>query len=246
MIDDRFEIIHGDCIETMKQIGDCTIDCVVTDPPYGMAYVSSRRTRTDKFDAIEGDDTFDHDFHVSWLSEAYRVLKNDTHIYAFINDDNIGNMRECFRLSGFSVKRLIVWEKNNWTSGDLQGDYGHSTEFIIYGHKGRRELNGNRISNVIHSKRVNPKDLLHPTEKPTSVLLPLIEKSSNIGDIILDPFCGSGSTIMAANMLGRRSIGIEMVEKYVDISRDRMNVQDLFGSASDDGQEGVFENIGMF
>jgi len=218
-----YKLIVGDCVEAMRAMPDCSIDAIVTDPPYGMGYHSSRRKKESRLDKIAGDDFFDHDFHVSWMIEAYRVLKNDTHIYVFINDANIENVRACLLASGFTLKRLMVWVKNSWTSGDLEGDYGHSTEFIVFAHKGRRHLNGTRVSNVINARRVNGNDLVHPTQKPTSVLVPLIEKSTDVGDTILDPFCGSGSTPVAANMLGRNAVGIDLEQKYIDAANGRLD-----------------------
>lgn len=113
-----------------------------------------------------------------------------------------------------------MWVKNNHTSGDLEGDYGNKTEFIIYAQKGRRELNGRRDTNVLNFDRVS--DLKHPTQKPVSINEFLITKSSNKNDIILDPFIGSGTTAIAAINTVRQFIGIEQDAHYCEIARQRI------------------------
>lgn len=210
------KVIRGDCLEVMKQIPDKSVDLVLTDPPYGMDYQSSRRT--DKFEKIE------NDISLEWvrpfLLEVFRILKDDTHIYFFCNDYAISEFRRELVSTGFTPKRTLVWVKNNHTSGDLEGDYGNKTEFILYAQKGRRELNGKRETNVINCARVP--DMQHPTQKPTQLLQFLLEKSTSKGEIVLDPFLGSGTTAVAAKQLNRNFIGIEISEKYCEIARKRI------------------------
>ncbi len=220
----RDSIIHGDCLVELPKLASNSVDLIVTDPPYGMDYQSSRRT--DKYDKIEGD--FDLAFLKPFLKEAYRVLKDNSHIYLFCNDYAISDFRKEMELVGFTPKRTLVWVKNNHTSGDLEGDYGNKTEFIIFGHKGRRKLNGNRDTNVVKAKK--SLNELHPTEKPVELMKYLIEKSSDVGDLVLDPFAGSGSTLLASKSLSRDYIGFEINQNYHKTAEERLkNVpQSLF------------------
>ena len=169
------QVIHGDCLEVMKTFPDKSIDLVLTDPPYGMDYQSSRRT--DKYDKIAGD--LDLSWFPEFAKEAYRLLKDDAHIYIFCNDYALSDFRRELERAGFQNKRTLVWVKNNHTSGDLEGDYGNKTEFVLYAHKGRRLLNGNRETNVLEFSRVATD--LHPTQKPTELFEYLISKSSDVG-----------------------------------------------------------------
>lgn len=214
------KVIHGDCLEVMKQIPDKCVDLVLTDPPYGMDYQSS--WRTDKYDKIANDVTLE------WIKpffvECFRVMKDNTHIYAFCNDYAISEFRNAMEEVGFTPKRTLVWVKNNHTSGDLEGDYGNKTEFLLYAQKGRRELNGQRDTNVLNFSRVATE--MHPTQKPTEICSFLINKSSNENEIILDPFGGSCTTAVACKQLGRKYICIEKEEKYVAICHERL-AQDL-------------------
>jgi site-specific DNA-methyltransferase (adenine-specific) len=211
-------IYHGDCLDIMPTLADKSVDMILTDPPYGMKYQSARRTATPQFDKIENDDTVD------WLpvllKECWRVLKDDSHVYMFCNDYAISDFRRAFELAGFKAKRTLVWVKNNHTSGDLHGDYGNKTEFIVYAQKGRRLLRGGRDTNVLSFNRVS--HLQHPTQKPVDLCEYLIGKSSNEGDTVLDPFAGSGTTGVACLNTGRKFILIEKDASYCEIIKNRI------------------------
>jgi len=213
-------VIRGDCLNVMKDIPDMSIDCIITDPPYGMNYQSSRRTATKKFKKIENDTNIN--WFPEFIKECYRVLKDNSHIYIFCNDYNISKFRDFQEEAGFKNKRTLVWVKNNHTSGDLLGDYANKTEFINYAQKGRRLLNGGRDTNVLSFSRVSK--LEHPTQKPLDLNEYLLSKSTNDGDIVLDPFAGSGTTGIACKNLNRNFILIEKEQEYIDIINKRLNL----------------------
>ena len=211
-------IYCGDCLEIMPTLPDKSIDMILCDPPYGMKYQSSRRTATPQFNKIENDDAMD--WVPLFLKECFRVLKDDSHAYVFCNDYAISDFRRAFEVAGFKAKRTLVWVKNNHTSGDLLGDYGNKTEFIIYAQKGRRLLRGGRDTNVLLFNRVA--QLRHPTQKPVDLCEYLICKSSNEGDTVLDPFAGSGTTGVACIKTRREFILIEKDPKYVAMIERRI------------------------
>lgn len=225
-------IVHGDCLEVMAGMGGGTVDLVLTDPPYGMGYQSNRRVATRQFDAIEQDDGFDAEWNGRWMAECFRLLKADAHLYAFCSDHHLGDFRSVAESVGFTVKRTLVWVKDAWTSGDLTGDYGHRTEFVMFAQKGRRPLSGPRVGNVIDARRVPPGQILHPTEKPVRVLRPLVLKSSAPGETVLDPFAGSGSTGVVCAEEGREFVGIERDAAYVAVAESRLAQGNLFGEAA--------------
>jgi len=117
----------------MKDIPDKSVDCIITDPPYGMKYQSARRIATPQFKKIENDNNID--WFPEFIKECYRILKDNSHIYIFCNDYNISKFRDLQEQAGFKNKRTLVWVKNNHTSGDLLGDYANKTEFINYAQK---------------------------------------------------------------------------------------------------------------
>lgn len=215
------KIIQGDCLEVTKTFPSESFKLCLTDPPYGMNYQSYRRT--DKHEKIALDDSIE--WFRDFAKELYRVMADNTHTYVFCNEYALSHFRDWMEEAGFTNKRTLVWVKNNHTSGDLEGDYGNKTEFILYAQKGRRELNGHRDTNVLNFARVNTDN--HPTEKPVDLCRYLIQKSSTDGDTIFDPFMGSGTTLIAAKMEGRDATGIELSEKYCQVARKRLEQDTL-------------------
>lgn len=209
-------LLHGDCLELMKSIPDNSVDLVLADPPYGMNFVSNYRK--EKYNKIQNDDSFFLSDEL--LKNIYRITKNNSHLYVFCSFHLIGEFKHALG-KFFTVKNVIIWEKNNTSMGDLSGDYAPKYEMIIYCHKGRRTLNGGRDPNIIKYKRTGNKN--HPTEKPVDLLEFLISKSSNEGETVLDFTMGSGSTGVAAKNLNRKFIGIEQDDKYFEIAKNRIN-----------------------
>lgn len=211
------KIHHGDCLELMKDIPDKSIDLVVTDPPYLMNYRSNHRKV--KYDFIANDKD-NKDLIRQSIKESHRVLKDNTAVYMFCSWHHIDFFKYEFE-KHFTLKNIIVWNKNNTTMGDLYGSYAPKHEFILFGHKGRRTLEGFRHPDVLDSKKTNNEH--HPTEKPTELLETFITASSKEGDIVLDMFIGSGSTAIACKNTNRYFIGIEQEKRYVDTANERIN-----------------------
>jgi site-specific DNA-methyltransferase (adenine-specific) len=122
----------------------------------------------------------------------------------------------------FTLKNVLIWEKNNWTRGDVAGNYGYQYEMILYAHKGRRHLFGRRDPNVIHVNKVPSNHMQHPTEKPIRLLEYFITKSTKEGEVVLDMFMGIGSTCLAAKQTNRNYIGIEIEKAWFDIAQERL------------------------
>jgi site-specific DNA-methyltransferase (adenine-specific) len=214
-------LLLGDCREVLHSIADNSIDCILTDPPYGLAYVSEHKILPDKQLINDGEkealDVLDEA-----LALAKRKLKHNSHIYIFCSWKT-DHLVKPLVAKYFTIKNILVWEKNNWTSGDLEGNYGQIHEFIIFAHKGRRHLNGRRDASVLHFNRV-PENTpnRHPTEKPIALLEYLIEKSTQEGETVLDMFMGNGSTCLAAKNLKRNYVGIEIDQKWYEIAQSRL------------------------
>ena len=213
------KIHHGDCLELMKDIPDGSIDLIVTDPPYLMNYRSNYRKV--KYDYINGDKD-GKDLIAKSIKEAYRVLKDNSAIYMFCSWHYVDFFKSEFE-KYFKLKNIIVWNKNNTSMGDLQGSYAPKHEFILFGHKGRRLLEGFRYPDVLEAKRTGSK--LHPTQKPVDLLEIFIKTSSKENDVVLDMFAGSGTTGVACKNLNRNFIGIELDEEYFKIAKERIGVE---------------------
>jgi len=209
-----------DCVEGMKQIPNEYIDLIVTDPPYMTNYKSNRRVKNEKFDHIQNDKN-SNELISEFLAEAHRVLKNNTAIYMFCSWHHIDFFKQEFE-KYFTLKNLIVWNKNNHGSGDLKGAYAPKHELILYGHKGRSLFREKRIPDVIDCAKIPSLKLTHPAEKPIDLLDIFIRNSSDKGDIILDGFAGTGATCISAINNERKYIGFELDTNYYEIAQNRI------------------------
>lgn len=212
-------LYHDNCLNIMATMPSESVDLIVTDPPYLMDYQSGRRK--EKFDKIHGDKEGRELIRESFAYMA-KVLKPNSATYIFCSWHNIDFFKQEFQ-KHFTLKNLLVWVKNNHGSGDLEASYAPMHELILYGTKGRRPLQGDRLPDVVRSKRVDGASLVHPTEKPVDLCRLFIEKSSKPGDIVLDPFMGSGTTGVAAMSCGRGFIGIEIDDNFFQTAKSRLS-----------------------
>ena len=213
--DEHVTIYHGDCREVLPALGP--VDLVLTDPPYGIGYVTSWRSRND---ALRVPITNDRTLDVS--AEAWplvmRALAENRHWYVFASPRRIADVQSIFK----GAKQILAWDKGNaGTSGDLTCGFGEAWEGILFGMKGRRELRGSRPRTVIRHDWRSWYDPVHPTAKPVPLLQRMVEWSTDKGECVLDPFMGSGTTLRAAKDLGRKAIGIEIEERYCEIAARR-------------------------
>ena len=203
-------------MNTMGRMENKFIDLIVTDPPYGMNFRSNHRA--ERYGNIHWDDNLDwvNDF----CAEANRVLKGNSHLYMFCSFHNVDIFKQALERY-FTIKNILIWEKNNTSMGDLKGDYAPKYEMILFATKGRRLLNGGRDPNMVKFARTGNK--LHPTQKPVELISYLVNKSSKENDIVYDPFMGSGTTAEAAYDGNRNYIGSEIDETYYEISLTRID-----------------------
>ncbi len=210
-------LYKGDCLEVMDSLIEkgIKVDCILTDPPYGMKFCSGHRK--EKYDNIKNDD------NLEWLDlfveKIYKLAKDNTAHYCFCSWHYIDKFKQSIERF-FEVKDILVWEKNNTGMGDLRGGYAPKCEFIIFFKKGKTNLNGKREPNIFKFSRTNNE--LHPTQKPVDLLKFLLSKVTNENDTILDCFMGSGSTGCACKELNRDFIGIELDENYFNIAKNRI------------------------
>lgn len=219
-----YELYKGDCVDILSIFEEESIDLIITDPPYGIDYNSNHIKNPNKVhdnSVISNDNEDVFNLLDITLEKCKRVLKDKGAIYIFCGQQNLDLFIQIVR-KHFDYKNILVWLKNNWTAGDLKGNYGTRTEYIIYATKNRHILNGRRDNNVLEFKRVPSTQQYFKFQKPVDLLEFLIQKSSNEGDAVLDPFCGSGSTLVAAQNLGRTGVGIEIDRKLVDIITERL------------------------
>lgn len=194
-------ILHGDCIETMHRIPTNSVDFILTDPPYLVNY----RDRTGR--------SIPNDANADWLKpamrEAYRVLKQNRLAVMFYGWTRVDEFFEAWRSAGFQPVGHLVFQKR-YASKSRFLRYQHEQAYLLA--KGRPPLPRHPLADVMDMPYSGNK--LHPTQKPVVALAPLVRSFSLPGDLVLDPFAGSGSSCAAALLAGRRYLGIELDDTY--------------------------------
>lgn len=212
-------IYNQDCLEGMKLLPDNCIDLVVTDPPYGIKYKSNYRTKSEKFSHLQNDD---NDMRFLSYQEIHRVLKQDSVAVVFASWKNFAkDFVELEKL--FDIKNCIIWWKHGGGLGDLKHSLLTDYEIAIICHKGKCQIRGKRDGSVWEVTKMNPNKMLHPTQKPDVLIERLIQKFSDEGMLILDPFLGSGTTAVASVRTNRHYIGYEIDDHYFDVCCDRLD-----------------------
>lgn len=207
------KVILGDCAEILKEFPDGSIDFVATDPPYLVEWQSHRRK--EKWEVIENDK--ESDWILPIFLELYRVMKPNSLCLTFYGWPEADKFVAAFKESGFGLKSHIVWVKSNIGLGWFTRGQ-HEQSYLLA--KGTPEKPENAISDVIYATGTGNE--LHPTQKPISLMAKIIQTYTKKGDIVLDPFCGSGSTLQAAKQLGRDYIGIEISEAFYTTAKERV------------------------
>ena len=211
-----------DCLEGMKAIPDGSVDLIVTDPPYLISYATnSRKDKTHDFCSTIANDN-NPALIRDCLLECYRVLKPDSAAYVFCSAKTLDVFKSFATEAGFTVKNTIVWVKNNWTAGDLKAQYGQQYEPLLLLNKGRAIIRGKRLTDVWTFDRVAGKKQVHQNQKPVELIVQCIDKHSGTGDVVLDPFMGSGTTAVACVKTGRNFIGFELSQEYHAIALQRV------------------------
>lgn len=226
-VEDGIIVYNAACEDVLPLLEVGAFAACITDPPYGIEFVSNhRKLRTHIASPIVGDDHLP----VEIIEEIAPLLRDTAALYWFCTDDGITPFKEAAKDAGLIERTTLVWDKLNWTSGDLDGDWACRLEYIAWAAKGRHLLRGGRPNNLLqfHREAAGSFDFHHPSQKPVDLLYRLIETSTDKGDLILDPYAGSGSTLRAAKDLGRRAVGIEIREDYAEVIVKRLAQGVLF------------------
>lgn len=210
----------GDAAEVLPLL-TANVDLLVTDPPYGVAYQSNyRATPTPIIDGDRGEVDV-----AAIVSACLPRLGRMRHVYSFGPKEFLSNER----LTGHVE---LIWDKEITGMGDLTSPWGPSHETINFAvhaawrsdrTRERGKLSARlRAGSVLRVPRVNSKHLCHSNQKPVALMRQLIESSSGLGETVLDPFMGSGSTIVAALLTGRRAVGIEINDLHFERAVERV------------------------
>ena len=243
-------ILKGDCLEILKSFPDNSVDLVFADPPYNMQTEgellrtdgSSFNGVTDKWDKFE--DLHDYDeFSKKWLQECKRILKKDGTIWVIGSFQNIFRLGYIIQDLGFWILNDVIWSKPNAVPNFGGTRFQNSHETLIwcsksknakyhFNYKTMKHINGDKqmksvwdIGICIGNERLKDSEgkKIHSTQKPEQLLYNVILSSTQKGDLVLDPFFGTGTTGVIAKRLGRHYIGIERENVYIEAATKRLN-----------------------
>ena len=247
--ENSFQLLLGDSFSLLKKIPEKSIDMIFADPPYflsngGISVQSGKMVSVNKAAWDMGMKTEDKlKYNRRWIKECKRVLKDDGTIWISGTMHNIYYVGVALELEGFSIINNITWQKTNPPPNISTRAFTHSTETIIWARKqltpkkkgkhlfnyqDMKEINGGKQMKDVWQFSLTPKREKQagkfPTQKPLALLERIILSSTKEGDIILDPFNGSGTTGIASYNLKRRYIGIDLEKEYLVLTKTRYNI----------------------
>lgn len=229
------EIFHGDCLDSLPDLVQSgTADAVVTDPPYCSGGFTESQKKSATYQGLRSERV--QSGAVKWFAsddmttggllylmrrvaqECFRVLVPGGSLLMFCDWRMVPLLVPCLESVGLRYTNLIVWDKG---SMGLGSGFRPQHELIVHLTKGVGRYYAKNGANVITAKRVQAADKEHATEKPIELLRELVRIVSPPGGLVVDPFCGSGSTCRAAALEGRNFIGVEREWEFVEVARRR-------------------------
>lgn len=217
----KYLLDQADALEWLKRLPSEFIDLLLTDPPYESlekhrAVGTTTRLKESKASSNPWFEIFPNSRLGEFFEECYRVLKADTHLYLFCDSETMFVAKPLAEEAGFRFWKPLVWDK---LAIGMGYHYRARYEFILFFEKGKRRLNNLGIADVLAAKRIRGG---YPTEKPVELLQTLICQSSEIGDLVCDPFAGSGSAALAALQNGRVFVGCDRAASALDLAHERL------------------------
>ncbi len=236
-----FTIVEGDCVSVLDAF-DFQFDMIFADPPYflsngGISLSSGKVVCVDKgtWDKAPSQEYVD-EFNRKWLSACKNKLKDNGTIWVSGTQHNIFSVANQLSYLGFKILNVVTWNKTDPPDNISHRVFTHSAEFIIWAKKSKRayhrynyelmrQLNdGRQMTDVWRMPAVAKWEKScgkHPTQKPLSLLARILMASTNVGDWVLDPFCGSGTTGIAASLFERKFLGIDMESSFLELALRR-------------------------
>ncbi len=216
-----FRLAQADAVEWLRTLPSASVDLVVTDPPYESlekhrAIGTTTRLKQSKASSNQWFSVFPNARFPELFREVHRVLQKNSHFYLFCDQETMFVAKPIAEAAGFKFWKPLVWDKEKIGMGY---HYRARYEFVLFFEKGKRKLADLGIPDVISAPRVHGG---YPTEKPVAVADVLVRQSSEPGNIVIDPFVGSGSTGVAAVTLGRHFLGSDVADDALELTRRRL------------------------
>jgi site-specific DNA-methyltransferase (adenine-specific) len=221
---ERYVVTEGDAMAFLRALPDRSVDMFNFDLPYESlekhrAVGSTTRLSHSKKSSNDWFKIFKNERFIDLFTECYRVLAPNSHLYAWCDDETSDIMKLAGQTAGFKVWKRLVWDKKMIGMGY---HYRARYEFILFMEKGKRRLRDLGIPDVLEAKRIKHKDA-YPAEKPVAINKILTGQSTELGEVICDPFVGSGSAGVAALESGRRFLGNDLSPSAVEHARRRLD-----------------------
>jgi site-specific DNA-methyltransferase (adenine-specific) len=220
--DELVKVICGDSVRVLREMGDESFDMCIADPPFGVNLdVMAKVGGTTTYDVYDDEKSDVLEMVRLVIKEVVRVLKPNSHFYLFFPHLHYLHFFKFLKENFTFVDHIpLIWNKGvgGFTVNPLKRYMPHCQP-IFFARKGERNLTKG-MGNIFHVEPVRKK--LHPAEMPSELMEILVEQSSLPGEIILDPFCGSGPVLVAAKRLRRRALGIELSEEYTRIIKEKL------------------------
>jgi site-specific DNA-methyltransferase (adenine-specific) len=234
------QILNEDCIKGISSLiaDGVLVDLVVADPPYVISRQSNFHTMKDRKNARTGtsfgdwDEEFDNS---EWIGKSFEVLRDGGSLVVFNDFKKVTDIIAIANDAGFEFKDVIVWEKTNPMPRNRDRRYVPSLELMIwFVKKNKAKWVFNRQNSTYQSPVMSyPSESgggfkrYHPTQKPVKLIEEIISVHSNAGDLVLDPFMGSGTTAISALNTGRKYVGFELDKEYFDVLTERIGAISL-------------------
>ena len=221
MNDPGFQLARGDAVAWLRTLPASSVDLVITDPPYESlekhrAIGTTTRLKHSKASSNDWFSIFPNDRFPELFAEVFRVLRKDSHFYLFCDPETMFVAKPLAEQVGFKFWKPLIWRKDRIGMGY---HYRALYECVLFFEKGKRKLNDLGIADVIDAKRIIGG---YPAEKPPEVSEVLVRQSTQPGQLVIDPFMGSGSVGVAAVRNGRDFLGNDLCKEAVDITRTRL------------------------
>jgi len=241
--DEDIRLLKGDSLKLLERLPDDSVDMVFADPPYflsngGVTCKSGKMVSVNKgkWDKSQGPED-DHIFHLQWLAQCQRVLTPNGTIWVSGTRHNIFSVGFAMQKLGFKLLNDIIWHKRNPPPNLSCRYFTHATESILWAARDKKSryhfdyplmkaANGGKqmqnVWSILPPRKIERQYGKHPTQKPMALLERIVLASTKEGDLVLDPFNGSGTTGVAAVRHGRRYLGMDLSSEYLDLSVRRL------------------------
>lgn len=205
-------IVRGDSMRLLPRQPAESAQLVLVDPPFGVRYKSTLGQKI----------LNDERPYIWWLAEAFRLTREGGSMVCFSRWDVAEIFRTAIECAGFRVRSQVIWHKPGGGMGDTRQQFAPSHEMAWFAVKGSFAFPDKRPMSVIEAAPIRGNTRTHPCEKPVPLLEHLINHTTRPGDLVLDPFCGSGASIVACVRTGRRGLGIELDHNHARKARERV------------------------